>query len=85
LNVGCGFWIKIIPTSGNFTKLMNVLVDEEVRYPIAEFQTDTPHCPIENFIITNNFPSNTIKYPSQTCSSDTDITCYLADVDTSAE
>lgn len=83
LNVGCGPWIKIIP-AGNFTKKMKLWVDDVATYPIAEFETDTPHCPVENFIITGNKPEGTIKYPSDACAGQ-EGTCLLADINTKSE
>ena len=82
LNVGCGFWVEIFPAEGNFTKKMDLFVNDIEVYEIAKFQTDTPHCPVEDFMITANIPANTIKYPSRTCEAGK--TCYLADIDTFA-
>jgi hypothetical protein len=63
---------------------MDLKVGDVVNYEIAEFLTDTPHCPVENFLITSNNPVGTINYPSSSCKP-SDGTCLLADINTNAE
>jgi hypothetical protein len=63
---------------------MDVEVGDKVVYEIAEFQTDTPHCPVETFLITANNPAGTVVYPSGACTPE-DGTCLKADIKTHAE
>jgi hypothetical protein len=62
---------------------MGLKVNDIEIYEIAQFETDTPHCPVEDFLITANSPPNTIFYPALTCSGPE--TCYKADINTLEE
>lgn len=73
----------MFPTDGNFTRKMELKVNDVKIYQIAKFETDTPHCPVEDFLITANSPPNTILYPALTCSGPK--TCYKADINTLQE